>query len=130
MITTKYITSDNKTFDNLADAEKHETKISAPARTLVWTGHSDDIVSLSEWQAGKQKPIDEYDEKRTFLVRDQNGNGLKVFTKYDGCWGFGINLLDEDKELPNWPIRFGSWENGYSIELQIEVPAGVTVKTE
>lgn len=68
------------------------------------------------------------------IVSD-SGEGLHVWGQYagkdwpnkaPGCWMVGIQQLDEDRPIPNWPMRFTS--GGYTVELHIEAPDDVTLE--
>jgi len=121
MVNIVYKTFDNKEFSSETEAKEYEKKYGVPARTITFYGHSDDIII---WEDS----LGQYDEtyKNNLKLLDIDGNGLKIFAKYDGCWGFGINLLDEDIPLPSWPISF-SFE-GYTTKMSIEVPVATHIE--
>lgn len=103
---------------------------------LVFQGHSDD--TFGEYELTN----DDYDccasgALIVFQVKDADGNGLNVVGQYGGkqwpkdcpgCWFVGIQPMDEDVAIPNWPMSFELGDNGYSPALTIEAPDGVTVE--
>ena len=38
--------------------------------------------------------------------------------------------FDEDKPLPDWPMRWSVHERGYSVQLEIDAPEGVVISRE
>lgn len=120
----KYITDDGTTFDNYDDAKRHEEKTAVPARTVVFAGHSDDIVIIEDDYCGN----DEFYCKKFKLV-DSNGDGFGVTAVYDGCWSFAVSVLYEDKLLPAWfnLITFKYEADGYVCALHIDLPKGIRI---
>jgi hypothetical protein len=47
---------------------------------------------------------------------------------HNGCWTIGISILDEDRPLPDWYMGYKVAENGYSVELVMNVPDDVVVE--
>lgn len=102
-------------------------------RTLKFYGHSDDCFEIDGTTRDEPDEIGCFDGSVTVTLIDANGDGLQVVGSYakphnTGTWMFGISLLDEDKPLPSWPIRFSTFENNYSPLVEIDVPDDVVVK--
>lgn len=71
------------------------------------------------------------------LSKDGTRSGLHVWGLYDpalcpkstpACWIIGIQQLEEDLALPDWPMRWEITERGYSPVLVIDAPEGVTLE--
>jgi hypothetical protein len=94
--------------------------------TLRFEGASDDTFG---WQQ------DEYDNCASgrpivWEVRTPDGAGLHVWGIYGAdapvriaCWTVGVQQLNEDVPMPDWPVRLETATNGYSPVLVIEVPS-------
>lgn len=103
-------------------------------KTVKFYGASDDLVEI-EGIKGEDEfyfhPTCESEKgiglSQAFLVGSGAG-GLKVYAIYDGCWHFSIGPIDEDIEMPQWPIRYSLYESGYSVLLEIDVPDNAFVK--
>lgn len=60
-------------------------------------------------------------------------DGLIVVGQYapevvhGSTWIIGVTLLEEDKLLPEWHMRYETFENGYSPSLIIECPDDVEI---
>ena len=101
-------------------------------RELRFEGHSDDTFGEYGWFR------EDYDccasgAMIVFKVTDPRGNGLHVCGQYSGkqwpdampgCWLVGIQQLEEDVPLPNWPMRWEMSDAGYSPTLFVSVPIG------
>lgn len=100
-------------------------------RILTFSGSSDDIFCFEEKRGGDETYAGS-DDIAAYKVANDHG-GLIVVGAYspklagNGCWAVGVTLLDEDIKLPDWPMRFGSAQNGYSALLTIETPDDVRV---
>lgn len=87
-------------------------------KTLKFQGHSDDIFEA----AG-----DEYYRDFAALVESSEG-ALVVRAFYGegshnkGVWCIGIEPVDEDKQIPSWPVRFKLSEQGYSTLMELDCP--------
>ena len=119
----KYVTDDGKEFDNLEEAEAHETALSAPARTIIFSGHSDDIVMVTGYSSEHPYRQEEF-SIGPFTLKNTDGTGVTITPIYNGCWSFAIGLLDEDKILPQWINTARYLADGYVCELIIDVPSG------
>lgn len=90
-------------------------------RMVKFTGHSDDIINV------EGRVFDEFYVKDlgeiSYGVIDIGGK-MRVHAIYDGCWSFAVGQVEEDKPLPDWPVRhMGS--SGYTAVLEIDIPKGV-----
>ena len=102
---------------------------------LIFEGHSDD--TFGEYNHTK----DDYDccgsgAMIVFSVTDES-EGLNVVGQYanaswpdecPACWMIGVQPIEEDVPIPNWPMRFETAKNGYSPRLVIDAPSGVVVR--
>lgn len=84
---------------------------------VKFEGQSDDI-----FMAGG----DEFYSPFAVLVTGDNGR-LIVRARYDGVWNIGVQPVDEDVSMPDWPARFTLAENGYSACLTLSIPGKATV---
>lgn len=102
---------------------------------LSFIGHSDD--TFGEYGVFQ----DDYDccaSGRPIVWEVKCGDeGLFVFGQYGGrdwpskspgCWMIGVQQLDEDIPLPNWPMQFRTADSGYSPELLINAPDGTVIR--
>lgn len=101
--------------------------------TLRFEGYSDD--TFGEYahtnddydNCGSGKPI-------TWRVEAPNGDGLLVHGQYcpgDATgWLVGVAPMDpdDDKPIPDWPIRITRGERAYSVALHIEAPDGTAIR--
>lgn len=103
-------------------------------KTLIFEGMSDD--GFGEHTTGTEFDNCASGEPIVFRVKS-GGVGLHVWGQYSGrdwpksapgCWVIGVQQLDEDVSLPDWPIRFGTAKRGYSPLLYIDVPDDTTVE--
>ena len=100
-------------------------------RTLKFSGSSDDVFQYEEDRGGDEAYA--YgDDIAAYKVSTDHG-GLIVVGAYspkaagNGCWAVGVLPLEEDIQIPAWPLRIGMAENGYSALLTIEAPDDVRV---
>lgn len=103
---------------------------------LVFEGHSDD--TFGEYESFH----DDYDccasgALIVWQVEALDGSGLNVVGQYGGrdwpgecpgCWLIGVQQMEEDTPLPDWPMRFETSDSGYSPRLIIEVPDEITLR--
>ena len=102
---------------------------------LIFEGNSDD--TFGEYGFTK----DDYDccasgALIVYRVTEKDSGGLNVVGQYagrdwpdecPGCWLIGIQQVEEDVPIPEWPMRFETADNGYSPRLIIEAPEGVEI---
>lgn len=105
-------------------------------KPLRFEGQSDD--TFGEYG----RTMEDYDNCASgkpivFGVVDRTEAGLLVWGQYGGrdrpegappCWVVGVQQLEEDAPLPDWPMRFETASNGYSPALVIDAPEGVVVR--
>lgn len=101
---------------------------------LRFEGHSDD--TFGEYDVFQN----DYDccgsgAVVVYKVIGREGDGLYVCGQYggdspirNGCWMIGVKQLDEDVPLPDWPMRWGTSDNGYSPSLIISAPCGTKIE--
>lgn len=121
----KYVTDDGKSFDNYEIAIDHEKAMKSPARTLTFSGYSDDLVHVENFANNRE--TEEF-SARIFDLIAAEGPGLRITAVYDGCWSFAPGLLDEDEDLPEWIDTFSLAADGYTVKASISVPEGVLFK--
>lgn len=105
-------------------------------KTLKFYGASDDLFEVKGSGKGEPYEIGCYDGTAAVSIIAPDGSGLVVGGFYNmpkwphkgACWAIAVSLLDEDKGLPAWPMRFETNENGYSPMLIIDAPDGVSVQ--
>jgi len=96
-----------------------------------FSGNSDDtfgeynITNIDRDNCASEAPI-------SFLI--QSGEDHMVVVGHywihpdAGCWTIGITPLDEDVNIPNWPVSFTLSDNGYSPTMAVEVPDDAVLK--
>lgn len=97
--------------------------------TLRFYGASDDLVEVG----GDAPGCDEYSsEREVFVVA-----GLRIAVEYGarGCWGIGVEQVDEDVLVTASNMRLSvPWRDegtqGYSMLLEMDVPVGTVVVRE
>ena len=103
-------------------------------RTLKFYGVSDDLFECEGTRPGDGEPdeIGCYDSDCVLEIKDSKGNGLRIVGRYavaeNGCWAIAIAQMDEDLDLPDWPMKFGVGGRGYSVLLTIEAPDDARVR--
>lgn len=99
-------------------------------RTLKFYGCSDDLFEIEGTKAGEPDEIGCF-EKPAAVNVVYGEAGVRVWAVYargeTGTWMIGIEPLDEDIPVPDWPIRMGLSDGGYSTEIAMDVPDGATV---
>jgi hypothetical protein len=95
-------------------------------QTAIFYGASDDLIEIDGVKGGDEFGAwfnSEELMQGCFVL----GGVMKIYAIYDGCWHFSIGPVDEDIEMPDWPIRYKLHERGYSVQLEIDVPDNVAV---
>lgn len=96
-------------------------------RTLKFYGCSDDLFEIEGTKRGEP---DEIGEGAVEVV--YGDAGVRVWAIYahgeTATWMIGIEPLDEDIPIPDWPIRMSLGGRGYSAEIAMDVPDGATVR--
>ena len=92
-------------------------------QTAIFRGISDDGVYITGVKGGDEFGV-KYDGqvRASFLL----GGLMRIYAIYDGCWSFSVSKVDEDIDLPDWPIRLHDYGN-HSVYLEIDVPDDVKV---
>lgn len=96
-------------------------------KTVKFYGASDDLVEVEGIPGADEFWCDTTCAPfayATFVV----GGKVRVRAIYDGCWSFAVGQVDEDLELPAWPIRITQHADpSYSVLLEIDVPDDTSV---
>ena len=114
-------------------------------KTIVVYGHSDDLIYFRNIDSAEA----ESETRQNALRKDRKGrhvgefdadtitfNTIPDYTKFlvcgeffvhafyslDGIWCFAVSRIEEDDSYPNYPIRVTAHKNGYSMQLEIDVP--------
>ena len=98
-------------------------------RTITIHGLSDDLILISGTRPADGEPGEFYadeDDSGIISIRAEDA-GLFVIVEYarrniSACWAVGLCQIDEGVPLPDWPMRWSTHENGYSAQLEIDVP--------
>lgn len=99
-------------------------------QTAVFYGSSDDLIEVSGVKGANEFYADNANDSRIMGVF-QLGGKMRVYAIYDGCWSFAVGQVDDEIDLPDWPIRLHpSIENTYSMELAVDVPDDVKLFRE
>jgi hypothetical protein len=120
----KILSDDGKEHSSVEEAKAWEKAQFSPARKIIFSGSSDDLVYIKNYN-----DIDIEEEfylGQKFILKDTNGSGLIVRPHYNGTWAFSVDLLDEDVPIPNdWNFNiYLDEDTQYSVCLSIEVTAG------
>lgn len=104
-------------------------------------GHSDDLVEVDGAVGASPEEFDVYSATKLkwradFIAPsdDLAADRLRVYALYDGCWHFSVGQVDEDHQLPPWPVAIQqkvamSPDNpGYSVLLAIDAPEGTRIR--
>ncbi len=102
-------------------------------RTLKFYGASDDLFECEGTTGNEPDEIGCYDKPAAVVIEAMGRVGLQVIASYDGAhenavWAIGIAPLDEDIQLPDWPMEWKLGVRGYSTELTITVPDDAVVR--
>lgn len=97
-------------------------------QTAIFSGASDDLIEIEG-----VKGADEFNviADGPYIAAFNLGGQMRVHAIYDGCWSFAVGQVDEDVQLPDWPVRL-SMQPGvaHSTRLEIDVPSNVKVFRE
>jgi len=93
-------------------------------RNLAFYGASDDLFEIEGTSKGEPDEVGCFMEKAIAQIITPDGEGLHVVAQYApgdvACWSIGLMQLDEDKPIPDWPMRWKA--QGYSVRLEIDAP--------
>lgn len=101
------------------------------SRTLKFYGCSDDLFEIEGTHGDEPDEIGCYD--KPCVVKIQSGDdalcvvGMYAPGNVAGCWSIGLMPVDEDREMPNWPVTYKLGGRGYSTELTMSVPDNAVV---
>jgi hypothetical protein len=108
--------------------------MSTATRTLQFYGASDDLFEIEGTIPGEPDEIDCWLGNKgvnaAVEIRDENGHGLRVtamYAAFEAVWNIGVEPLDEDVPIPDWPMKISLSDRGYSTLLAMEVPDTVVV---
>lgn len=97
-------------------------------------GASDDLVEV----AGCAN-ADEFNTRGDWsaVLIAPDGGRMRVYARYElgGCWSVGVGQVDEDHQLPAWPVTITQApamnpdNPGYSALLTIDAPEGTQLAT-
>jgi hypothetical protein len=106
------------------------------SRQIRIYGHSDDLMELEGTRPKEGEP-DEFgigkDNRAAVLISSPTEGAMKVVADYShrgdkgAAWLIGIELVDEDVLLPDWPMSWSTHSRGYSPLLTIELPDDAVV---
>ena len=98
-------------------------------QTLIMWGASYDLVESSGVDGADEFDCWRDGDGPRINASFSLGGQLEIHAVYDGCWAFAVCQVEEDKPLPDWPIRIVNCpECGYSVQLEIDVPDGVRLR--
>ena len=98
-------------------------------QTAIFRGHSDDLIYVTgikgadEFSLSPISESDKVDVSQPFVI----GGKMKIYAIYDTCWHFSIGPVDQDIPIPDWPVRHRLHKQGYSVQLEIDVPDNVKI---
>lgn len=63
--------------------------------------------------------------KALFSICDK----VLVYVTYGGkgIWRFAVSRVEEDDDYPGWPIGITTHRNGYSMQVEIDIPSDTKV---
>ncbi|MCA9179356.1 MAG: hypothetical protein KDB14_33090, partial [Planctomycetales bacterium] len=93
---------------------------------------SDDLFEIDGTSGDEPDEIGCWDHPEVVKVHSPSEGGLHVVACYApkgsvGCWAIGLMQLDEDVEIPSWPMEWKIGGRGYSVELTLTVPDDAVV---
>ena len=96
--------------------------------TITIYGASDDLVEVAGCPNADEFNSDDWHGD---LCSPGSGT-MRVYARYepDGVWSVGVSQVDEDHQLPGWPVTITQQpamnpdNHGYSALLTIEAPDG------
>jgi hypothetical protein len=91
-------------------------------------GASDDLIEVEGC-----KNADEFNSYERGPVmwrgdlRAPDGDVVRAYALFDGCWSIALGQVDEDRPLPDWDIQIVQ-EGRYSTAAQIDAPDGTVLE--
>ncbi len=98
-------------------------------QTAVFYGASDDLIEV-DGVKGADEFCNDGATDGIIAAKFNLGGKLRVYAIYDGCWMFAVGQVDEGIPLPDWPMRFTQHSEGYSAQMEIDVPDDVKLFRE
>ena len=99
-------------------------------KKMIISGYSDDCRDILG-------DFHEEEYQDVAKVIRPNGEGIYIIWSYsekvrNGCWSIGFCQLGEDVPIPEWArnIKMNMAENGYSVQMELEVPDDTRVEWE
>ncbi len=94
------------------------------SKILRFSGSSDDNFEI---EGALRDEISKFDHHGLQFKLSSSEGQLLVVGIYGesapgAVWTVGIAPVEEDVPIPEWPVKVRLAENGYSTELEIEVP--------
>lgn len=93
-------------------------------------GASDDLIEVEGCEGA-----DEFNSYQQGLVmwhgelRAPNGEVIKAFALYDGCWSIALGQAAEDQPFPEWPVKVRQHTSlDYSVMVEIDAPDGTALE--
>jgi len=95
-------------------------------KTLRFYGTSDDLL---ECEGDVEDEACNNGRGDLSFVLESSSGRMRVAAVYvaGGVWAIGVCQVEENDELPLWPIQYGTHENGYSALLRVDCPDDVQV---
>lgn len=99
------------------------------SKTLRFYGSSDDNFEI---EGAIRDEISKFDHHGLQFKLSSSEGQILIVGNYGesapgAVWTIGIAPVDEDIPIPAWAVKFRLAENGYSTELEIEVPDDTVV---
>jgi len=93
-------------------------------KTLVVYGSSDNIITATGIPGGNEFYSSNPNNNNAIQAALSVGGKVVILALYwNGVWSFSISQIDENVPLPaDWAIRLAPHRNGYSMEVQMDVP--------
>ena len=96
---------------------------------VAFYGASDDLIEIEGVKGADEFAVTTAANDKIageFILTGGDGQ-IRIIAIYDGVWSFAIAPVDEDVPIPYWPVAHHLHDNGYSVELTIDVAAPATV---
>ena len=101
------------------------------SRRLTFYGASDDLFEIEGTKGSEPDEVPCYDRAAVAKIESSEGQLCVVGMYAPGntapCWSIGIMPVDEEVEIPDWPMQWELGGRGYSAELTIAVPDDAVV---
>lgn len=100
-------------------------------KTAKFYGGSDDLF---ECEGALREEIDCYERPGIYRIESLTEGRILVVGIYSpdgaagGTWCVGIQQVDEEDEIPAWPIRMVPSDVDYSVALEIDLPDDADIR--